>query len=436
FLDGAFAKVGAYPITGTLRVLDALALAGGAPTGDLSEAVLTQGRMTRNLNLEQALRTGDPRDNVEMRPNAHLYVPVLRKHITVQGQVTIPRNLDYKQGMGIQEAVAAANGPTDFGDRTHVRVVHANGRQVTVDLQKIMDGTQDNIMLQPDDVVTVPEAGHIVVQGQVTTPKNIQLKPNMTLEQAVAESGGPKERANESAIRIDHKDGTSQTIDLLKNQQAFGKDNTLLQADDVITVPEQLDVTVQGQVTTPKNILFKPGMTLTEAVTAAGGSTDKADNTQVLIVSHDGQRRQVDWNKITTTGVGDTNVLQPGDTVTVPEQLDHILVTGEVAKPVVIPYRPNLTLDAALAMAGGATPRADQNHIKLQHINGNNVEVRTVDLLAIQQDPSATTNKIILQPGDSITVPEQNAQVFVTGQVNRPGAVQYRPGMNLLEALG
>lgn len=434
FLFGSFAKDGAYPMSGTLRALDALALAGGAPNGDLSKVVLTQGQSTRNLNLERALRTGDPRENAQLKPNAVLYVPEMRNHITVEGQVTIPKNLDYKEGMGILEAIAASNGPTAFADRAHVRVVHANGRQITVDLQKITEGTQNNIILQPDDVVTVLEVGHVLVQGQVTTPKNVQLKPDMTLEQAIAEAGGPKDRANESSVRIDHKDGTSQIVDLLKKQQTYGKDNTLLQPDDVITVPEQLDVTVQGQVALPKNILFIPGMTLTQAVTAAGGSTDKANNTQVVIVSHDGQRRVIDWNKITSTGGADP-ILQPGDTVTVPEQLEHILVSGEVNKPVVIPFRENLTLDTALALAGGTTPQADLSHVKLQHINGNNVEATNVDMLTIQQDPNATTNKHILQPGDTITVPQQNAQVFVTGQVNRAGAVQYRPGMTLVEAL-
>jgi protein involved in polysaccharide export with SLBB domain len=53
-----------------------------------------------------------------------------------------------------------------------------------------------------------------------------------------------------------------------------------------------------------------------------------------------------------------------------------------------------------------------------------------VDLPRALRDSTAPSN-IILQPGDSIDIPEYQPAVKVSGAVNSPGSVLYRRGANL-----
>jgi len=139
----------------------------------------------------------------------------------------------------------------------------------------------------------------------------------------------------------------------------------------------------------------------------------------------------VDLYTLQRAGGKDNTLLHAGDIVTVPEQLDRVIVLGEVAKPLSIPYRPELTLDDAVALAGGETAQADLAHVKLARKGVAKVD--TIDLVTARKNGRAT--ETILSPGDVITLPEMRDQVFVLGSVSRPGAVPYRPGITLMEAL-
>ena len=71
-------------------------------------------------------------------------------------------------------------------------------------------------------------------------------------------------------------------------------------------------------------------------------------------------------------------------------------VLGEVNKPGEYPYRTNLTLDQAVATAGGYSYRANRKKIILHH-SGNSEEAVSLGKL----------QTISLQPGDTIRIPER-----------------------------
>jgi polysaccharide export outer membrane protein len=71
-------------------------------------------------------------------------------------------------------------------------------------------------------------------------------------------------------------------------------------------------------------------------------------------------------------------------------------VLGEVNKPGEYPYRTNLTLDQAVATAGGYSYRANRKKIILHH-SGNTEEAVSL----------GKTQTISLQPGDTVRIPER-----------------------------
>jgi protein involved in polysaccharide export with SLBB domain len=79
--------------------------------------------------------------------------------------------------------------------------------------------------------------------------------------------------------------------------------------------------------------------------------------------------------------------------------------------------------------AGGLTPRAYAAGIRFQR-KVNAPGRINVDLARALKDTTARDN-VILQPGDEIVIPEYIPSVQVTGAVNAPGSVLYKPGAGL-----
>jgi protein involved in polysaccharide export with SLBB domain len=76
--------------------------------------------------------------------------------------------------------------------------------------------------------------------------------------------------------------------------------------------------------------------------------------------------------------------------------------------------------------AGGLTPRAYPNGIRFVRALDKAGRIN-VDLTAALKDTTSRDN-IILQPGDSVYVPEYLPSVRVSGAVNSPGSILYKNG--------
>lgn len=74
-----------------------------------------------------------------------------------------------------------------------------------------------------------------------------------------------------------------------------------------------------------------------------------------------------------------------------------IYIMGEVAKPGQYPYEPNMTLQRAVAVAGGYTVRANSRQLIL-HRDGDSVNRRI---------PLEVKTQFALRPGDTLTVPKR-----------------------------
>jgi protein involved in polysaccharide export with SLBB domain len=127
--------------------------------------------------------------------------------------------------------------------------------------------------------------------------------------------------------------------------------------------------------------------------------------------------------------------LRPYDNVLILRQPDFayqrtVLVTGEVRFPGVYSLETKSDrLAQVLRRAGGLTPRAYVDGIRFIR-SLNNVGRINVDLSRALRDSGSIAN-IVLQPGDSINIPEYQPSVKVSGAVNSPGSVLWRRGAGL-----
>jgi polysaccharide export outer membrane protein len=83
------------------------------------------------------------------------------------------------------------------------------------------------------------------------------------------------------------------------------------------------------------------------------------------------------------------------------EAVFRVAVTGEVNQPNLYPLRHPTTLAQAIAAAGGATPAARLNQVKLVRDGAS----RTVDL----RNPASADARIVLLSGDEIIVPRRTS---------------------------
>ena len=97
-----------------------------------------------------------------------------------------------------------------------------------------------------------------------------------------------------------------------------------LQAEDIIFIPSnQLNmIYVVGAVVQPQNLHFYEGMTVMDAILAAGGFTEFAKEGSVFVVGKDGKKVKIDLKKVIKNKDISANIaLNPGDYVIVEESI-------------------------------------------------------------------------------------------------------------------
>ncbi|MEW9799711.1 polysaccharide biosynthesis/export family protein [Alteromonas sp. CYL-A6] len=92
-------------------------------------------------------------------------------------------------------------------------------------------------------------------------------------------------------------------------------------------------------------------------------------------------------------------LLEPNDTIVIPEVSDLIHVGGEVLMPQAVVYNPDATTEDYVAWAGGFTQRADDERVLIIRKNGN-VEFDNVD----GGNWLTAGNSTHIEPGDQVVV--------------------------------
>ena len=165
-------------------------------------------------------------------------------------------------------------------------------------------------------------------------------------------------------------------------------------------------VIVSGEVRTPGKLMMTGSMSLVEALAAAGSPTSAASNE----VSVSRQRRlangtvpnendveiiRVNLKLLQLGQVGRDLQLQDGDLVNVPKA-QTFFITGQVRNSGSLVWEPGMTVQQAIALAGGLTDRGSDRRIKADRIapDGKVVEVS----LHLEDK---------VQPNDTIKVPNK-----------------------------
>ena len=151
----------------------------------------------------------------------------------------------------------------------------------------------------------------IFVMGEVRSPGRYSIEGPMTLLEVIANAGSTTATASNTIIVQRYKEGIAATvaapampgddksaevlrISLEDLRQGRLSANLLLQDGDTIIVPPAERVYVGGFVKTPGSYMIRPGMTVGQAITEAGGVSERGSTRGITIVRKDGKGREVE----------------------------------------------------------------------------------------------------------------------------------------------
>lgn len=312
---GKVLKPGTYVLPPQARALDLVQMAGGFDEqADRANVRLLRKGLTITVDLAKFAVTGDANFNPELQAGDMLNVPERPAlNIPVLGQVMHPGNVVMPTDATAMDAVQMAGGFSERADREHVLVMRG-GTQLRCNFTKLAGNTPgpDNPVLQAGDSVTVPEKRmlSITVLGQVTKPSVYQLPEGATVAEAVQMAGGLVEGADPALARLIRRDQTQEPLNLkdaLENANAAA--NVKLMDGDTISIPKpavERRFGVLGSVRAGGYFpMDRDTVTVTEALSRAGGPLPEADLRRAIIVHHNG-------DQVTRTVVDLRSVLKGG----------------------------------------------------------------------------------------------------------------------------
>lgn len=284
---------------------------------DFLGAVKVEGMTER----EAAKAISDRLVNERILRRATVTVRIARTNVapvTYRGAVRQTGQEPYRDGLRLSDIVKKAQ-PRDDTDLARIEVRNKDGKAQTVDFTRFDPATNaSNPLLQPGDTVTFlvkTAPGLVVVLGGVERPGGVTWERGMTVRTAIAKAGGLAALGVASAVRLERQGQQPLTLDLTDAKS----DAPVHEGDRIIvsTKEERAYVTVSGAVMGGGFIEHKPGMTLSQAITTAGGLRPDA-NPQKVRLTRNGESRSTTyvWTDL-TSGRATDPVLNSGDKVMV-----------------------------------------------------------------------------------------------------------------------
>lgn len=182
--------------------------------------------------------------------------------VTVMGSVTAPNVIQLRGPTRLMQVISMAGGlKPDAGDKVMITrpLAQEKGAAANVapndpnakfyvkqiDLQKIIDGTDPsaNVLIEANDVITVPKAKMVYVVGDVGRPGGYVLdghSSSLSVLQAIALAGGVNKTAAAGKTRVLHASNGGDRVESLINlNKIMGSKapDIPLHADDILFVP-------------------------------------------------------------------------------------------------------------------------------------------------------------------------------------------------------
>lgn len=317
-IAGAVHHGGEFQLHPNMTLDELIQLAGGVQEqADLSQAELTRVQIIDNrmnttrlsVDLQKVLQK-DPGANLTLQKDDYLLIkPVpeykLYRTITLQGEISQPGTYTFKSGETLSDVIRRAGGFTSHAYTQGAIFTRVSLKELQE--QRLKEAAQK---LQ-SDIVSATSAK----VGSALSADAVQANTEeLALKKSLLASLDETHASGRMIVRLDEVTAPHHRPD---------QDVQLEDGDNLLVPPLVNSISVLGQVYNPTGITYTKGMRASDYISQAGGPTERADVGGIYIIKANGsvltnQNYHGGW--LWTRGVKSA-VLEPGDTVLVPENL-------------------------------------------------------------------------------------------------------------------
>ncbi len=368
-------------------------------------------------------------------------------NITVLGEIKLPGIHTIHSFSTIFTGLMQSGGIPASGSLRDIQLIRDGKKVLAFDFYSfLMDGkTQNDVRLIDGDVLFIPvRYSTVQIDGEVKRRGIYEILPEETLSNLLEFAAGLQVNAMKDKIKVfrtgkagnglgNSPDNTTY-VNYYKNPQF-----TLNDGDKVFVhsrSPNLHEVYIYGQVKSPGKYSYNSseGMTLNELIDLSGGLTDTTYLKTVYLERGEIIRSNINsdfpeiipfnLNKLILGDNDENKHLHNWDIVLVRQNPNFlppkkVWLKGEVNVPGVYTIqKKGETLNDILNRANGFTPNAFKEGIKLY---------RNEELVVSQN------YNILVMDGDSLVVPLHPGVVKVTGEVYKPGLIQFNPDNSIYD---
>lgn len=311
------------------------------------------------------------------------------QEVSVLGPVRTPGKRALGDNWGVLQLLADSGGLSVKPEWATAKLVRSRGAEVvTVDLSQLLAGdAAQNILLRPDDTLLIDEVEPtrvaLQVLGEVAKPGSVIVPKDGSLLSVITSVGGFTPRASLSRVNL-MRDGKTYTLDM-RELMSTGK---ITQVRDPILLSGATTATggVPGTVA-PSRSSETAGLSPIGTLPPPAVSTDVPDLDKIIV--------------------------QPGDTLLIPQNRLLFSVMGAVNRPGVAEFPENqpVTVLSAITLAGGVGAGADLKNAAVVRPNATTgqPEVQPINLDDLLQNKGnkKKTRDVALQPGDVLYIPSK-----------------------------
>ncbi|MBI5747019.1 MAG: SLBB domain-containing protein [Nitrospirae bacterium] len=320
-LVGAVQREGEYGVGTGITVNELISMAGGlmyyayTDEAEITRITVTQqGPETRKMqiNLKKAL-DDDPHHNIRLQENDYIFVKsvpewAIYRAVNIKGEVRFPGAYTIEKGETLASLMKRAGG---FTDKAYLKGAIFTRESVRELQQRQLNEAIDRLEQQ--------------MLSQSARTIETALTPEQTEQDKAA---AEQKKALISKLRTAKAKGRL-SIRLVAIERFAGSPSDILLEDgDTLIIPEKpQQIQVIGAVYNQTAFVYDPDSTVSSYIEKAGGVTRDADNRAIYIL-------KVDGTAISKRAAGgflsDWKVLDPGDTIVVPEKIEKIAWLREI----------------------------------------------------------------------------------------------------------
>lgn len=456
-VSGQVRRPGLYEVTSEETLEQLIEFAGSFTNSAYTQEI----RIKRNTEKEIKMLTvgGSDSDSFTLKSGDVIEVDQIldrfENRVSINGAVWRPGDFELTEGMMLSELIAQADGvkPDVFRTRAVINRLTENFDYsiVSFNVDQVLNnpGSYD-ILLQPEDRVIIKsihemrEELEVSLGGEVKEKGKFQYRKGMTLEDLILMADGFTASASEARIEVNRRilgeAAPQQRGSELAEIFVFGVERDLSLADeaksfelepfDQVYVRARPDYHVQDKIRIEGQVMFPGEYTLSDRnerisdlIRRAGGLTDEAYvkgatmlrsqkqlerieadielGAQILVDKDGNQQKYIGINMpeiLKRPGTTDDIFLRPGDVVSIPSELQTVLVSGGVLRETEIRHNKGKRLKYYIKGSGGYAQNARRSKAYVVYANGD-VETKS-NFLFFAASPK-------IEPGAEIVVPEK-----------------------------